>query len=81
MNYPILVFSRNDLKVILIGTLAGAVLQVICIKYIKNHPEFLDDQNSPTSELEIKSPKRGLRRFSLRGVPYLKLSVLKLWLM
>lgn len=67
MNYPILVFSRNDLKVILIGTLAGAVLQVICIKYIKNHPEFLDGQNSPTSEPEIKSPKRGLRRFSARG--------------
>ena len=67
MNYTILVFSRNDLKVILIGTLAGALLQLICVKYIKDHPEFLDRQNSPTSESEIKDPKRGLRRFSPRG--------------
>lgn len=78
MSSTILVFFRNDLKVIIIGTLAGALLQVICAKYIKDHLEVFDRQNSTTSEPIIENPKIGLRRFSPRGVRCLKLSPLKL---
>ena len=46
MDYRILIFSRKDLKIIIIGTVIGGVLQVICRKYLKDHPELLNNENS-----------------------------------
>jgi hypothetical protein len=66
MRYTILVFSRNDLKMIFIGTLTGVLLQLICAMYLKDHPEFVEKQNSTTSKPVIKDPKRKLRLFYFR---------------
>ena len=38
-----LFFYRNDVRIIIFGTVTGGVLQILSKKYIKNHPEFLKD--------------------------------------
>lgn len=63
MDYQIFIFSRNELKIILVGTIIGGILQIICWKYLKKHPELLNNDNS--EKLEPK--KTGLRRFIPRG--------------
>jgi hypothetical protein len=34
---------RNDVKIIVIGTVTGGILQVLSKQYLKSHPEFLKD--------------------------------------
>jgi hypothetical protein len=63
MKYQIFRFSRNELRIIIVGALIGGVVQVICLKYLKNHPELLNNENS--EKLETK--KSGSRRFFPRG--------------
>lgn len=63
MDYQIFIFSRNELKIIIVGTIIGGILQIICWKYLKNHPELLNNNNS--EKLEPKKP--GLRRSFPRG--------------
>lgn len=63
MDYRIFIFSRNELKIIIVGTIIGGILQIICCKYLKNHPELLNNDNS--GKLEPKKP--GLPRFFPRG--------------
>ena len=50
MNYRIFIFSRNELKIIIVGTIIGGVFQLICWKYLKNHPELLNNENSKKLE-------------------------------
>ena len=56
MAYRIFILSKNDLKIIIFGTVIGGIFQIICWKYLKNHPELLNNQN-PVS----KPKNRGLR--------------------
>jgi hypothetical protein len=68
MDYRIFIFSRNELKIILVGTVIGGIFQLICWKYLKNHPELLNNENSEKLEpKEIQPQKPGLRRFFPRG--------------
>jgi hypothetical protein len=73
MDYRIFIFSRNELKIILVGTVIGGIFQLICWKYLKNHPELLNNENSEKLEpkeiqpKEIQPKKPGLRRFFPRG--------------
>ena len=43
-----LFFCRGDVRIIIFGTLTGAILQSLSKRYLKNHPEFLKD--SPESK-------------------------------
>ena len=36
-------FCRNDVKIVIICTVTGGILQVISKRYLKSHPEFLKD--------------------------------------
>ena len=66
MDYRIFILSRNELKIIIVGTIIGGVFQLICWKYLKNHPELLNNENS--EKLEPKKPEsRRLPRFFPRG--------------
>ena len=59
--YKILIFTRNDLKIILIGTAIGGIAQYFCWKYVKDHPEIfeqLDGENSEKKEPIEKPTKR-----------------------
>jgi len=40
-------FLRNDVRIVIFGTVTGGVLQFLSKRYLKNHPEFLKD--SPQS--------------------------------
>ena len=36
-------FYRSDVRIIIVGTVTGGLLQILAKKYIKNHPKFLKD--------------------------------------
>lgn len=74
MDYQIFIFSRNELKIVIVGTIIGGILQIICWKYLKNHPELLNNDNS--EKLEPKKP--GLRRFFPRGGALVEIAGAKL---
>jgi hypothetical protein len=86
MDYRIFIFSRNELKIILVGTVIGGIFQLICWKYLKNHPELLNNENS--EKLEPKRNTSFLKKYNLKNPDYvdffrvevhsLKLLVLKL---
>jgi len=67
MSSRILLYSKNDLKIILLGTMLGGILQVFCLMYLKNHPELLNTQNPKKVEPVIGTKKTGLRRLFTRG--------------
>ena len=52
--------SRSEIKIMIVSTAAGGVLQILAKSYLKNHPELLKD--SPESK---DSPK--LKEILLRG--------------
>lgn len=59
-----LFFCRSDVRIIIIGTATGAILQILSKKYLKNHPEFLKD--SPESK-ETPPPRGGAASEILAG--------------
>ena len=68
MNYQIFIFSRKEVKIIILCTIVGGVLQFISWKYLQHHPELLNNENSEKVEpKETPTPKSGLRRFFPRG--------------
>ena len=52
---------RNDVKVVVICTVTGGVLQILSRQYLKSHPEFLKD--APITKKKYRPP----RFFSPRG--------------
>lgn len=46
---------RTDVRIIIICTATGGILQVVARKYIKSHPEFFD--NAPVTKPKYKLPK------------------------
>lgn len=61
-----LFLCRNDVKIVILCTITGEILQVLSNQYLKGHLEFLED-----------APKRNYsprRLFSLRGGTLMKIS-------
>lgn len=55
-----IIISRNELKIIIVRTIIGGVFQLISWKYLKNHPELLNNENSEKSEpqeVQSKNPE------------------------
>lgn len=49
--------SQKQLQIILISTLIGGILQIVCSEYIKNHPEFVDEEKeTPNPNLPDTTP-------------------------
>ena len=68
MNYQIFILSRNELKIIIVGTIVGGIFQLIYHNYIKNHPELLNNENSEKLEpKKVQPEKPAFRRFFPRG--------------
>lgn len=72
MNYRILIFSWNYLKIVIIGAVICGIFQLICWKYLKNHPELLNTESSKN----IKDPS--LNQVLPRGGAFIEVSVAKI---
>ena len=46
---------RNDVKIVIICTVTGGILQVLSKKYLKSHPEFLKDE--PVTKKKYRRPR------------------------
>lgn len=46
---------RSDVKIIIICTVTGGILQVMSKQYLKSHPEFLRD--APVTEKKYRPPR------------------------
>ena len=46
--------GRNDVKIIIISTVTGGILQIISKRYLKNHPEFFKD--APVTKEKKNTP-------------------------
>jgi hypothetical protein len=75
LNFLKVILDRKDVKVIIFGTVVGAIVQVRCRQYIKSHPESLgitpDILKEVEPEIELKNGNRRfrrLRKFLARGV-------------
>jgi hypothetical protein len=64
--YEVLIFTRKDLKIIIIATAMGGIVQYFCWKYVKDHPEILEDEKSEKKE-PIKKPTKRPFLFDGRG--------------
>jgi len=61
-------FCRNDVKIFIICTVTGGILQVLSKQYLKSHPEFLKD--APVTKKKYKQP----RSLSPRGGAIIEVS-------
>ena len=61
-------FCRNDVKIVIVCTVTGGILQVLSERYLKNHPEFLED--APVTKKEARRP----RFRSPRGGAFIEIS-------
>jgi hypothetical protein len=62
---------RNDVKIVIICTVTGGILQVLSKQYLKSHPEFLKD--APVTNV-TKKKYRPLRFLSPRGGAIIEIS-------
>lgn len=58
MDYRIFIYSRREVKIIILGTVIGGLFQLICLRYLKKHPELLDNQNSEKLEPKEVQPEK-----------------------
>jgi len=68
LTYIKIFLCRNDVKIILVSTVTDEIVQIISKKYLKNHPEFLED--GPMT----KKKYRLSRVLSLRGGAFIEIS-------
>jgi hypothetical protein len=72
--------SRKNLQIIIISSTCGGVLQILCTRYIKNHPELFEEKtyNFKETETEIKNKTRNrrFRRFFRRGGQVVSIQVI-----
>lgn len=68
LTYLKVFLSRNDVKIIIIGTVTGGILQVLSARYLKSHPEFLED--APVTQKKYSRP----RIFSPHGGAFIEIS-------
>lgn len=52
-------FCRNDVKIFIFCTVTGGILQVISKRYLKSHPEFLEDAPVTNRRPRFISPRGG----------------------
>lgn len=50
-----ILLCRSDVRIIIIGTVTGGVLQILAKRYLKNHPEFSSDL--PESDKILTGPR------------------------
>ena len=48
-------FCRNNVKIFIICTVTGGILQVISKLYLKSHPKFLKDE--PVTKKKYRQPR------------------------
>ena len=53
-----ILWSRKDVRIIVIGTAVGGVLQIISLQYLKKHPELLEENNEKPRSLGL-GPRGG----------------------
>lgn len=63
-----MIFCRNDVKIVIICTVTGGILQVISKRYLKSHPEFLED--APVTKKKYRLP----RFISHRGGAFIEIT-------
>lgn len=51
------IWSKRPVRLMVIGTVIGGTLQIICTQSIKNHPEFFEDKD--VKKLLSESPRGG----------------------
>lgn len=72
--------ARQEVRTILISTAIGGILQIMCLQFIKNHPELFDEKNGKLKEAEpgIKNKNRNPRSrgFFRRGGAMIELSTI-----
>lgn len=79
MYYQIFIFSKNEQKIIIGGTIIDGVLELICCKYLKNHPELLNNENfEKLKPKEIQPKKPGLPRFFPGGGALVEIAAAKI---
>ena len=59
-------FCRNDVKIFIICTVTGGILQVLSKQYLKSHPEFLKD--GPVTKKKYKHSPRGGAIIEVSGI-------------
>ena len=59
-------FCRNDVKIVIICTVTGGILQVLSKQYLKSHPEFLKD--GPVTKKKYKHSPRGGAIIEVSGI-------------
>ena len=67
-----LIISRRDVKIIVVGVIIGRIFQIACSEYLKWHSERLNRSNPEQSEavepaLDPKKPRTRFRRFPRGG--------------
>lgn len=70
--------SRKEVTIIIIGTVTGGLLQTICRRYLKSHPEFLETSNGnpKKAKLAVKNENPKLRNFFPRGGALMEFSAI-----
>jgi hypothetical protein len=80
LNFLRALVARQDVKIIVICTIIGAVSQKICRQYIKNNPELVKKKGGNPEEvepgIEIKNRNPRFRGFLPRGGAVVEFSVL-----
>ena len=65
-------FYRNDVRIIIVCTVTGGILQVLSKLYLKSHPEFLKD--APVTKKKYRQP----RLLSPRGGAIIEVSAISI---
>lgn len=69
----ILIFTDKDLRIILIGTVVGGIVQYACWKYVKSNPELFENLDDVDDEFakEIAKETSKTRKLFKRICPFL----------
>ena len=68
LTYFKIFLCRNDVKIVIICTVTGGILQVLSRQYLRSHPEFLKD--APVTKKKYRLP----RFFLPRGGAFIEIS-------
>lgn len=67
MDVRILMFTKNDFKIIIFTTMIGAIVQIVCSKYVKDHPELFKEEKLKKIKPATKIKRPRLQKIFLRG--------------
>ena len=78
------VFTKKQITYIVIGMAIGGFLQLICLQYLKRHPELLDKSNDHTTNATNKlnyHPKNGkpnIRKINVRDGEFISFTAISM---